>query len=179
VAILLWAFSEIRHELRHRADQRRIADLAAGDLREKRAIIELQRSPRANSGAALVLGNVEHDGPTAGQYFTGYIRNAGPHMAEDIHVTAALGEMAADASSVPHILPPHSRPEPFDLLVPFGPVTYADVIDTIRAGEPLRVRIDFKDGTPAPDPVIECFVFRLVESGGGKHWVSFQEPCPE
>jgi hypothetical protein len=49
----------------------------------------------------------------------------------------------------------------------------------VRNGSALRVRIDFTDGTPTPTPLEECFVFRLVESGGGTDWVSFQEPCLE
>ena len=63
------------------------------ELREKRAILELQQMNGVKRGAAITLGGVEHIGPDAGQHFLGAIRNTGPYMAEEISVTAALGAM--------------------------------------------------------------------------------------
>jgi hypothetical protein len=58
-------------------------------------------------------------------------------------------------------------------MVPIGVFTNADIMGMLSPGEPPRVRIAFEDGTPAPEPVIECFVFRLVEDASATNWVSY------
>jgi hypothetical protein len=120
-----------------------------------------------------------HTGPGAGQHFTAAIQNAGPHMAEEIRVTATLGAMPAEVVVAPHILPPHSSPEPLGLLIQFGTVTYPDILNAIRAGELLRVQVDFRDGRPTAESVVQYFVFRLEQDdAGGTDWVSHHETCP-
>jgi hypothetical protein len=179
VATILWVASEIRHEIRHRADQQRIARYEATDLREKRAIIDLERPRSQNRGAAMILGTVETTGSKAGQHFTGLIKNAGPHFAEGIRVTGSFGGMGTQTITAPTILQPHSAAEPIDLMVPMVPngvVTYDDIMDMLHAGDALQVQIDFVDGTPAPEPLYRCFVFRL-EDVGGMNWVSHPVSC--
>jgi hypothetical protein len=176
VVVILWVVSEVRHEIRHRADQRRIARYEAADLREKRAIIELEPARSQTWGAAMILGDPE----TAGQHFTGAIKNAGPHFAEGIRVTGRFGGIDAQTIKAPKILPPHSAAEPIDVMVPLVPGvrTHEDIMGMIRAGESLQMRIDFVDGTPTPDPIHQCFVFRLEQTDGrSTNWVSYAESC--
>ena len=169
---------QIRSYLLDRAEHVRGERRDAADLREKRAIINLEPARSQTWGAAMILGNVEHTGPKAGQHFTGFIRNAGPHLAEGIRVTGSFGGIDTQTIKAPTILPPHSAAEPIDLMVPTGSVTYAEIMDMIRGGLSLQVRIDFVDGTPAPEPLDRCFVFRLEETGGGgTNWVSHPAPC--
>ncbi len=168
---------ESRRELAYRADRRRIARCDAADLREKRAIIDLERPRSPTRGAAMTLGDVVHTGPTAGQHFTGAVRNAGPHMAEGLWVTANLSDVDAQTVTAPETLPPYSPAEPVDVMVPIGVFTYADIMGMLTAGESLEVRIDYVDGTPAPEPIYRCFVFRLEHGNGGTDWVSHPESC--
>jgi hypothetical protein len=155
------------------------ARVRASELRERRAIVKLERAESVNRGAAITLGGVVHKGAAAGQYFFGAIKNDGPHMAEAIRVTASLGNLAARATKAPETIGPHSTREPLELVVPFGAMTYADVAPLISAGTPLQIRVDFADGTPDPDPLVRCFTFRLedVDDAGGRDWFSHEEPC--
>jgi hypothetical protein len=168
---------EIRREFAYREDRKHSARRDAADLLEKRAIIELERARRQNSGAAMILGNVVHTGPDAGQHFTGEIRNAGPHLAEGIRITASLGGIDAQIVQAPTNLRPYSPAEPIDVMVPIGVFTYADIIGMLEAGDSLDVRMDYVDGTPAPDPIYRCFVFRLEQGNGGTDWVSHPKAC--
>ena len=185
VAGVFLAISEFRHETRHRADQERIARYDAADLREKRALLDLEPARGQTRGAAMILGSVDHDGAATGQHFTGVLKNEGPHLAEGIRVTADLGGIEAQIINAPKILHPREV-APIDVMVPMETFTYADIIGMIRADQPLRIRIDYVDGTSAPAPIFRCFVFRLIDDEGpadskgkkGKHWVSSLEPCP-
>jgi hypothetical protein len=147
----------------------------------KRAIIELEPARSQTWGAAMILGDIETTGPKGGQHFTGTIRNAGPHLAEGIRVTGSFGGIDVQTIKAPKTLPPYSSAEPIDVMVPLVPIgvlTYDDIMGMIRAGESLQVRIDFVDGTPTPDPIHQCFVFRLEETVvTGTNWVSYAESC--
>jgi hypothetical protein len=177
IPLIVVMLIEVRRELAYRADRQRIARRDAADLREKRALIDLERPRSQNHGAAMILGNVVHTGPAAGQQFTGRIRNAGPHLAEGIRITASLGGIDAQTIQAPKTLPPYSPAEPIDVMAPIGVFTYADMEGMIRAGEPLEVRIDYVDGTSAPAPIYRCFLFQLEQAGGGTNWISHPEPC--
>jgi hypothetical protein len=177
IPLIVVVLIEIRREFAYREDRKHSARRDAADLFEKRAIIELERAHGQNSGAAMILGNVVHTGPDAGQHFTGVIRNAGPHLAEGIRVIASLGGTDARTIKAPKTLPPYSQPEPVDVMVPFGVFTYPDISAMLTAGESLDVRIDYVDGTPAPEPIYRCFVFRLEDVSGGTDWISHPKAC--
>jgi hypothetical protein len=170
---------QIRSYRLDRAEQRRAERHEAQD---RRAILVLESAgPRqeAVGWAAFTLGNVIHDGQMAGQHFVAALRNDGSHMADNIHVAASLGDLSATVISAPQRLPPYSPPASIDLLVPFGTLTYADIMERIRNESALRVRIDFTDGTSSPAPLDQCCVFRLGQTeGGGTNWVSYREECP-
>src|SRR5688572_3030477 len=174
----LWAALEIRHERRHRQDQVRIKRLDDASLREKRAILQIVRAAGINRGASITLGTVVHEGSASGQHFSGAVKNAGPHMAEAIQVTASLGDLKARIDEAPSILPPHSAPELLDIVLPFGAATYSDVMGTIKAGQPLRVHVEFEDGTDAAAPIEQCFVFRLEHiDDSSTGWISRSVSC--
>jgi hypothetical protein len=158
-----------------RAEQRRAE---RHDAQDRRAILVLERAACDTRQAAFTLGRVVREGQMAGQHFVATIRNNGPHMADTIRVAASLGDLIASVVSAPPRLPAHSRPEVIDLLVPFGTLADADIMERIRNGSALRVRIDFTDGTTLPAPLEQCFVFRLDSTaGGGRRWVSYREEC--
>jgi hypothetical protein len=106
ISLIVVVIFEIRREFAYRANRQRIARRDAADLREKRAIIDLERSRGQNYGVAMVLGDVVHTGPAAGQHFTRSIRNAGPHLAEGVRQTASLGSIPAQTIKAPKTLPP-------------------------------------------------------------------------
>jgi hypothetical protein len=179
--LALWAASEVRHWLRHRADQRTIQQLQAPELWENRATLETQRVPGEPRGAALTLGDVVHRGASAGQPFVAVLQNVGPHGATDINVRARLGGHLAETVDAPENLPPDSAPEPLQVVLPFGFESHADVMAAMAAGEVLRVQIAFTDGTATRRSFEECFAFEpepASQSAGAHAWVSRRVPCP-
>jgi hypothetical protein len=175
---LLWAISEVRHFVQHNGDRKRIAQLDADRLRDRRAIVELVRPEGTVDGAAVTLGRVDHEGAKRGQSFHTAIRNAGPYLADGVESTAVLGPWAALVLDPPRRLPPFGEPRPLDIRVSIEAVTYADVMAAVDAGAPLRIRVAFQDGTPDPQPFEQCFAFRQEEpSTGGMNRVSRIVPC--
>jgi hypothetical protein len=181
IVVLLWGLSEVLHVRRHRDDRRTIPRLQAAETGEERATIAAQRPAGVMRGAALSLGAVVPRGAGAGQHFVGAITNTGPLAAEDIQVTASLGANRAAIVSAPERLPPDSAAAAIDVMLPFGFLTAEDVLAALEAGELLRVRVTFTDGTPAPRAFEECFSFRREPNGEpamGRGWVSRRVPCP-
>src|SRR5215217_7799366 len=77
-------------------------------LRTERANLVLERPKSQLEGAAVFLGPVATTGEKAGQHFIGAMRNEGPHVAEEIEVTASLGRIGVVVASAPKWLPPYS-----------------------------------------------------------------------
>lgn len=181
IMALVWTLSEVRHAIRHRADQRAIQRLQAEERWAERAILETHRLPEVTHGAALTLGEMAPRGAEAGQHFIGSIKNAGSLAAEDIQVTASLGATRATIVVAPRRLPPNSAAAAIDVRLPFGFVTSADVLGALQAGETLRVRVAFTDETASPHVLEQCFAFRL-EAGEAEaplqDWISIRVPCP-
>jgi hypothetical protein len=99
-------------------------------------------------------------------------------VAEAVNDPEDLIDVPPEERALPKSLPPCSSAEPVDVLVPIGILTNVDMMRMLSVGESLQVGVDHVDGTPAPAPVVECFVFRLVEGAGGTNWVSYRETCP-
>lgn len=181
ILAILWTISEVRHAIRHRADQHIIRRLQTGDDRAERANIETLRLPEVTHGAALTLGEMAPRGADAGQHFVGAIKNTGSLTAVDIQVTASLGATRADILAVPRRLLPDSAAALVDVRLPFGFLTSTDVLSELHAGETLQVRVAFTDETAVPRVLEECFAFHLEPSDAGatmQHWVSRRVPCP-
>lgn len=178
--VLLWGLSELRHFLRHRADQDTIQRLQTDQAPAEQAALEAQRLPEVSRGGAVTLGEMVPRGADAGQHFVGAITNRGPQVAEAIHVSASLGTIKAEVVDAPRRLPPHGAAA-VDVRLPFGFLTSADVMTALRAGEVLRLRVTFADGSPQPRAFEQCFAF-AVEPGGDQalraDWVSRRVPCP-
>jgi hypothetical protein len=138
---------------------------------QRRAILLVERPRGSHGGAAMCF--------EAGPLFVAAVRNAGPHVAEAVRVSGALGPWATTTLAAPAVLPPFGAAQLLVMLVPGATARDADVLAMLGAGAVLQLRIDFVDGTPSPKPVIRCFAFRILpgHDADGRHWVSRRTPC--
>lgn len=180
IVLLCWIFSELRHRNRRSTDALVIQCLRSTAAGGDRALLETQRPPGREHGAALADGHAIVRGREEGLYFSTSVQNTGMLTAEDIQVTAALGPHHVRVVSAPHHLQVAARMALIELRLPFGLLSFDDVQRYLQAGIPLRLQIAYRDASRNVHLLEECFTF--AHSPAEQHdrherWLSQRGVC--